>query len=497
MKKKSVFVKESDLIALGVPKEQIEVLKKSPRLGYHPLRQVDLGSPVAIQEKQFYILGEEIGDTSPDSCLKDVLKKGDILVSINDAYFSVLSKTKVFLKNNQVFDKITDIVKDGEEVEISYLTEVRSEKSTDMRPMQGSVKHKEQKVTIKISFLYEVNDEKIIYKIEKARILALPKNIKSRLFNQDHAVDTVFKSIKTYFTGLKEDNKPLGGYLFVGPTGTGKTELATLYAKNLGFSFVRIDMSEYMEKHTVSRLIGSPAGYVGYGDHTILEKEIGNEGKKVVLLLDEMEKAHPDLQKIFLQALDNSRITLANGAEVNFSQTLIIMTSNLGTVTKTSMGLGSTGTETLLTVDMQQIKQYFVPEFMGRLSGVVQFNPLETCHAQTILDKFILEFNETKLSSKGAFAQLSQNAKDHLVKIGFDRMYGARPLKKALHGEIYSLIADLYLFEDEHKSKIAIDFDGTYFSAKFEDEVPEFKEESHSEPTKTGIGGFLGNFLKN
>lgn len=494
MKKQPVFMKESELIALGVTGEELAEIKKNPRLGYNPLRSVDLDHVISIQEKPFYIMGEEVGEIAPGSCLKDVMKKGNILVSINGAYFSVLNKTKVFLKGTQVFDKLVEIVKDGEEVEITFLSEVRTDKNTEMSGIPVQRKHRENKANVKVHYFYEVTDQKLILKIERSRILKLPSEIKSRLFNQDHAVDKVFKSIKLYFTQLKEENKPIGGYLMVGPTGTGKTELATLYAKQLGFNLVRIDMSEYSEKHTVSRLIGSPAGYVGYGDQTILEKEIGNDGKKIVLLFDEMEKAHPDLQKILLQALDNSRITLANGSEVNFCNTLILMTSNLGTVVKTSMGLGSDPTQGLLTVDMGKVKGYFLPEFWGRLSGIIQFNPLSLSHAHIILDKFVLEFNEKQMSNKNAHVVLSQNAKDHLVSIGFDKMYGARPLKNALQGEIYEKIADLYLFEDEPTSTILVDYENNEFKASFQvDTTPEI--EIPEVPASNEKKGFLSSFL--
>lgn len=466
---KTIHLTESELQSFGIKGDDLVKIKESPKLGYTASRLVDLGTQVVVQERPFIIMGEEISEISFNSCLKGVLKKGDILVSINGGYISTLQGKKIFIKTqkegNRAYTHLHEFTKANQEVEITYLTEKRQEKSTRQSNQEPALK--EVKVSVVINFVYEVTDPAIIARVERKRVIELPNQIKAKLFNQDHAVDRVFKRIKIYAAELKEVNKPIGAYLFVGPTGTGKTELSNLLAQALGFSLVRIDMSEFSEKHTISRLIGSPAGYVGYGDQTILEKEIGNDGRKVVLLLDEMEKAHWELQKLFLQAMDNSRITLANGVEINMSNVLLIMTSNLGTVTKTSMGLGNDATESLLTVDMSAIKSYFLPEFIGRLSGVVQFNSLKEEHARVILDKFIKEFNENQMERKNAFVELSNKAKDQIIAIGFDKMYGARPLKNTLNEAIYEKIADLYLYNDEHEANIEVDFIGNEFIVKF------------------------------
>jgi ATP-dependent Clp protease ATP-binding subunit ClpA len=471
MKKQVLYITQEELKKTALPQEQYEQILKKPKLGYEIERHRRLspeGGELVIQGKIFDSVGEQIDSISPQSCFKGTLKRGDVLIKINDAIISHISpKQKVYIKNEQVYVSLSEFCQDNEEVKIEYFTEVRSEKSTDPIGMMGrEIMLEKRSASVTINFLYEILDPSIISQIEKQRIIHLPSILKSKLFNQDHAIEQIYKSIKIYFAGLKDESKPIGSYLFVGPTGTGKTELAKLIAKNLDFNLVRVDMSEYGEKHTVSRLIGSPPSYVGYGDKTILEKEIGNNGKKVVLLLDEMEKAHWDLQKIFLQAMDNSRITLANGVEINFNNTLILMTSNLGTITKGSIGLASEGK--ILSVDMEEVKSHFLPEFMGRLSGVVKFNPLKNEQALSILEKFLSEFNQSQMISKNCEVVLSSSAKEELIKQGFNQTYGARPLKNALQGEIYEKIADLFLFDAPNgATSIVVDWNGIEFTAKF------------------------------
>ena len=469
MQKKRPFTATMDeLIRAGLTEEQLAEYASRPVLGYKLIQHSDLERVINVAGKNFTRLGEIIDFTENTSCIHGIVKKGDIIISIHGCFLSTLNTKKVFIKEDQVYSHLGEFINDGDEVEISFYTENRGERQVDQMG-QPRITYKEVRENVKIKFLYEVKDSKLSYKMQRAKLLSYPETIKNKLFNQDHAVDTLFKSIKIFFTNLKEPSKPIGSYLLVGPTGTGKTELAQLTAANLGFSLVRVDMSEFSEKHTISRLIGSPAGYVGYGDKTILEKEIGNEGKKVVLLLDEMEKAHHELQKIFLQAMDNSKITLMNGSEVNFANTLIIMTSNLGTITKSNVGLN--GGDKVLSVNMEEVRKHFLPEFMGRLSGVIQFNPLTEAHAELILNKFIDEFNQRTLSEKGTFVNFSKSAKKQLIEQGFNVNYGARPLKNTLQKEIYEKIADLFLFQEDDadvKPNIRVDFIKNEFKVSFE-----------------------------
>ncbi len=469
MANKGILVTKEQLETFSLTPEEKEKILSTPYIGHNVLRSQDLNSHIVVDNsKQFDLHGDEVGEINHQSCLYKTIKKNEIIISFNNAYMSFLNRKKVFIHQETVYANIQELIDakilvEGESMFVKVLAQVRQSKSTE-RP--GERFYKETTFEVKLHFLYEIKDEKLIQKYHRNKIITLKDRVKQNLYNQDNAVDQIFDSIKIYATGLKEKNKPIGSYLLVGPTGTGKTELATLYAKELDCPLIRLDMSEFSEKHTVSRLIGSPAGYVGYGDPTIFEKEIGDDGRKLVLLLDEMEKSHQELQTILLQAMDNSRITLSNGSEVNFENVLIIMTSNLGTVTKNSIGLGNEESK-VLTVDFSVIKNYFLPEFLGRLSGVVQFNPLKEEHMFLIVDKFIASFNQNQMSAKGAKIIVSDNAKSQLIKIGFDQQYGARPLKKALHNHIYNKIADLYLYSDEESKVIEVDYKDSNFVVAF------------------------------
>lgn len=472
---RTLYVTYEDLLSAGVNEEKIKELTKKPMFGYETERHFKFDD-IEVQGKIFMPLGKLLKEVNPQSALVGKVKAGDMILELNGAKFSHLNQVEIYIKDNTVFASLSEFIKEGEEIPVTYLSPNRSSRSAS--PM-GAFNQEPQfdstpiTVIVTAKFLYKITDKDVIERIERTRILGLPKTLKKKLFNQDQAIDKVYKNLKFYFAGLKDKTKPIGSYLLVGPTGTGKTELAKLIAQLMDFNLVRIDMSEYSERHTVSRLIGSPPSYIGYGDKTVLEKEIGNNGRKVVLLLDEMEKAHWDLQKIFLQAMDNSRITLANGTEVDFSNTLILMTSNLGTVTKSSIGLGEA--TKLLSVDMEQIRQYFLPEFLGRLSGTIQFNPLTEDQAQLILEKFIVEFNQNQMSAKNCSVKVTQEARNQLVKTGFNQMYGARPLKNALQGEIFEKIADLFLVGESESPIVIVDYNGTEFTAQFE-AVPQVGE---------------------
>lgn len=461
---KPIFTTKENIEQLDLSEKEKKELLQNPVLGFSCKRVLDYGKPVNLEEEGFTLAGaaQEILDIAPECCLKQSpIKIGDYIVSFNGARVAILKGERVFVKNGKIYQDYAQIAFENETVKIKYLTP-KPRRRGMFDHEESNVEEKETEVTIK--FLHSITDENQIKQVEKQNILSLTKKIKNKIFNQDKAIDKIFKSIKIFMAGLKDPSKPIGGFLFVGPTGVGKTEVAKLYAQELGFNFVRIDMSEYSHDHNVSRLIGSPPSYVGYGDKTVLEQEIGSEGRKTVLLLDEMEKAHPELQKIFLQVLDNAKLTLGNNKEVNFSNTLILMTSNLGVITKSTIGLQN-NEDKILTVNMDTIKQHFLPEFIGRLSGVVEFNALTNNQAEQILNKFVKEFNETHLSKKGIAIFLSEKATKYLVEKGFDSKYGARPMKQCLANEVFEKVADLLLF-DEVKADILIDYNGLEIVAK-------------------------------
>lgn len=451
-----------DIQELNLSKENKEKILEKKRVGI-------LFSPDRIHFQHKFNDGivtatnpAKIVKMDPRSFLsKAGLKLGDYLLGFNK--FQTVLKDgngNVFLVNEVGLSvpllKYIEGVEEGTKVRITYARKTSPSNIVRLGQKQEMVVYE---TYVDVAFLYDLIDFPEIQKeIGLLKIRGLADRIKGKLFHQDNAIDLVSKAVKIYSTGLKEDDKPIGGYLLLGPTGTGKTELAKLIAKEMDFDFIRIDMSEYGERHNVARLLGSPPGYVGYDSPTILEQKIGSKGTKAVLLLDEFEKAHPDIEKTFLQVLDNKKLTLGNGKTVDFGNVLILMTSNAGISRVSSMGLGGDTEKKKLSVDMEAIRKRFSPEFIGRLSGVVEFNSLEVKHAYLILGKFVKNFKERVKKKKGVDVVFSKRVIDHLVNKGFNKIYGARPLKNILQNDVYEKIADLFLSEGFSSKEIIIDF---------------------------------------
>lgn len=281
----------------------------------------------------------------------------------------------------------------------------------------------------------------------------LEKNMKQKVFGQDKAMQTVIKSIKRNKAGLGLSNKPIGSFLFTGPTGVGKTEVAKQLAKQLGVNFERFDMSEYMESHTVSRLIGAPAGYVGFDQGGLLTEAIRKHPYSV-LLLDEIEKAHPDLMSILLQVMDNARLTDNSGNKADFQNVILIMTSNLGVSEPNIMGF--TKDETLK--EHKAINKFFAPEFRNRLDSIVSFEALDIDIVENIVVKFIQEL-EDSLKDKKIKITLTSTAKKQLAILGYDKAMGARPLQRVISKTIKDELTDQILFGELKKGgEVFVDY---------------------------------------
>ena len=278
----------------------------------------------------------------------------------------------------------------------------------------------------------------------------LEHRIKDKLYGQDRAVDTVLEKIYVSKAGLKSINKPVGNFLFLGPTGTGKTELAKLLSETLGMKLLRYDMSEYQERHTVAKLIGAPPGYVGYEDGNLggglLISDI-EKNPNCIILMDEIEKAHPDVSNILLQMMDEGSVTSSNGKKADCRNSIIILTSNLGAADNDRNTIGFTTALEREGEDDKAVKDFFKPEFRNRLDGIVKFTKLDQLSMRKIVNKFINELNELLLD-KQLRVRLTENAVDELVVNGFDNKMGARPLQRKINESIKVPLSKKILFEN-------------------------------------------------
>ena len=288
---------------------------------------------------------------------------------------------------------------------------------------------------------------------DRSKLAGLEEELKTLVIGQNNAIAQVVRSIKRSYAGLSQPNKPIASFLFSGPTGVGKTELAKSLASSMGIHFERFDMSEYMEKHSISRLIGAPPGYVGFEQGGLLSEAI-RKHPYTVLLLDEIEKAHPDLVNILLQVMDNATLTDNNGYKANFANVVLIMTSNIGASERTVMGFNADSSISR----HEALKSFFTPEFRNRLDAVVEFGPLSKTVVESIVDKFIDELNH-QLKSKKVSISLSEKAKGYLASMGYDKEMGARPLGRVIQEKIKDPLVDEVLFGTlTNGGKVTIDF---------------------------------------
>ncbi|MBN8414148.1 ATP-dependent Clp protease ATP-binding subunit ClpA [Halomonas litopenaei] len=273
----------------------------------------------------------------------------------------------------------------------------------------------------------------------------LDRDLKMLVFGQDEAIDSLAAAIKLSRAGLKSPDKPVGSFLFAGPTGVGKTEVARQLAHIMGVELLRFDMSEYMERHTVSRLIGAPPGYVGYDQGGLLTEAVTKQ-PHCVLLLDEIEKAHPEVFNLLLQVMDHGRLTDNNGREADFRHVILIMTSNAGVEIATRRSIGFQ-TQDHSTDAMEAIRKTFTPEFRNRLDGIIQFSALPKPVVRNVVDKFLVEL-QAQLDEKRVQLEVDDEARDWLATMGYDPDMGARPMARLIQEKLKKPLAEMILFGD-------------------------------------------------
>jgi ATP-dependent Clp protease ATP-binding subunit ClpA len=295
---------------------------------------------------------------------------------------------------------------------------------------------------------------------DRSKLKTLDRDLKSVVFGQEPAIDALASAIKMARSGLGRPDKPIGSFLFSGPTGVGKTEVAKQLAYILGIELIRFDMSEYMERHAVSRLIGAPPGYVGFDQGGLLTEAVSKK-PHAVLLLDEIEKAHPDVFNVLLQVMDHGTLTDNNGRKADFRSVIIIMTTNAGAETMNKSTIGFTTTREQGD-EMADIKRLFTPEFRNRLDATVSFRALDEDVIMRVVDKFLLQL-ESQLGEKKVEATFTDALRQHLAKKGFDPLMGARPMQRLIQDTIRRALADELLFGrlvDGGRLTVDVDADG-------------------------------------
>jgi len=362
--------------------------------------------------------------------LKSHFEKHHNVKFSTDALISAAELSSKFLNDRQLPDKAIDIIDEAGAAQ-RILPQNKKKKVIGSKEIEN--------VISKVARIPEKN----INKDDRNALKTLERDLKAVIFGQDKAINSLSSAIKMARSGLGPENRPIGSFLFSGPTGVGKTEVAKQLAYTLGIELIRIDMSEFIERHSISKLIGAPPGYVGYDNGGILTEQI-NKTPHAVLLLDEIEKAHPDIFNILLQVMDDGTLTDSNGRKTDFRNVTIIMTTNAGAEALSKLDFGFTHNKK--TGDEQiEIKKIFSPEFRNRLDAIVSFSALNNEIILKVVDKFLIQL-ENQLHDKKVDATFTKKLKNYLAKTGFDPQMGARPMERLIQDTIRKALADQLLF---------------------------------------------------
>ena len=389
-----------------------------------------------------------------DRALARRFQKIDVNEPSPDDAIKILGGLKTYFEKHHAIRFTNEAIKAAVDLSVKYINDRKlPDKAIDVIDEAGAAQalfpENKKKKTIGIKEIENIVANiarippKSISKDDASLLMDLEKSLKRVVFGQDTAINALSSAIKLSRAGLRDHGKPIGNYLFSGPTGVGKTEVARQLADNLEVELLRFDMSEYMEKHAVSRLIGAPPGYVGFDQGGLLTDGV-DQKPYCVLLLDEIEKAHPDVYNILLQVMDHGKLTDHNGKSVNFQNVVIIMTTNAGAMEQAKEAIGFTRSERE-DEDTSAIERLFSPEFRNRLDATIKFNPLPKSVILQVVDKFILQL-EAQLLDRNVSIELSRKAAEWLAEKGYDSKMGARPLSRLIQEEIKKPLADDLLF---------------------------------------------------
>ena len=373
----------------------------------------------------------------------------------NDAIKAAVELSARYISDRKLPDKAIDVIDEAGAAQMLLPASRRRKTITD------------KEIEATIATMARI-PPKTVSKDDEVVLANLDKELRSVVYGQDNAIDALSSAIKLARAGLREPNKPIGCYVFAGPTGVGKTEVAKQLASSLGVELLRFDMSEYMERHTVSRLLGAPPGYVGFDQGGLLTDGV-DQHPHCVLLLDEIEKAHPDIFNILLQVMDHGSLTDHNGKKIDFRNVILIMTTNAGAaeMAKSAIGFGSSKRT---DEDVEAMNRLFTPEFRNRLDATIQFAPLPPQVIHQVVQKFVMQL-EAQLSERNVTFELTDEATDWLAKKGYDDKMGARPLSRVIQENIKKKLADEILFGRLKKGGVVrVSVDGAELKLDF---IPE------------------------
>ncbi|MEM6622643.1 MAG: ATP-dependent Clp protease ATP-binding subunit ClpA [Pseudomonadota bacterium] len=389
-----------------------------------------------------------------DRALSRRFQKIDVNEPSADDAVKILRGLKPFFEEHHDVRYTADAIKTAVDLSSRYINDRKlPDKAIDVIDEAGAAQHllpdSKRRKTITPKEIETVVSKiarippKSVSKSDTEALRDLEGNLKRVVFGQDSAIDALTSAIKLSRAGLREPEKPIGSYLFTGPTGVGKTEVAKQLATVLGIEFARFDMSEYMEKHSVSRLIGAPPGYVGFDQGGLLTDAV-DQHPHCVLLLDEIEKAHPDVFNILLQVMDHGKLTDHNGKAVNFRNVVLIMTSNAGATEQARAAIGF-GRDRREGEDTEAIERMFTPEFRNRLDAIISFGPLPKEVILRVVEKFVMQL-EAQLMERGVTIELTTEAAEWIAEKGYDDKMGARPLSRVIQDNIKKPLAEELLF---------------------------------------------------